>query len=72
MILIVVTCLLGLLCTDILNKNLYIFNIIEKNNNYLVLCFLVPFLSVIGLGLGYNKIVEYYIKNKMLRNLEKK
>ena len=71
MILFTFFCLFTFLGESIL-KNPHINEIIVKNKIYLGLTFLLPFLFVIIVGLGYAKIFEYYIQNNMLRNLENK
>ena len=61
------------LCTylgnEIIGKNQYLFEVIDKNNLY-ILYFLIIFLSVIGIGLIYVKIFETYVQRKMIKALK--
>lgn len=61
------------LCTylgnEIIDKNQYLFEVIDKNNLY-ILYFLIIFLSVIGIGLIYVKIFETYVQRKMIKALK--
>lgn len=63
------------LCTylgnEIIDKNQYLCEVIDKNNLYL-LYFLIIFLSVIGIGLIYVKIFETYVQKKMIKALKNK